>query len=272
MVFLVGTNVATLAQLSLQWSTVIGVVNGSLAAALLAASFRYPDVYARYRLWPVLVMRTLMLALPFVSDTVGLFPPPQDLALARQAGRALFMLLLGISWTIGPFVATFLLLPPAHHLMVNIPALALLLRRNRSACTAFLDQHPSNAGTIEAIGSVLRATMVSMAPAAISPVDALGAGASQLAVCMASSAAVQVSLGLVLPTLMAWQLQSRMAASIAAHAEARQDSAMLQQVRHSQHAKLCGAVASATQDFGVKLLLTLSSLTMTFTAALLAIG
>lgn len=45
---------------------------------------------------------------------------------------------------------------------------------------------------------------------------------------------VQVSLGLVLPTLLAWQLQSRMAASIAAQAELRQDSAMLQQVRHSQ--------------------------------------
>lgn len=40
--------------------------------------------------------------------------------------------LLGISWTIGPFVATFLLLPPVHHLMVQIPALVALMRRNRS--------------------------------------------------------------------------------------------------------------------------------------------
>lgn len=49
MVFLVATNVAALAQLSLQWSTFIGVVNGSLAAALLACSFKRPAWYARYR-------------------------------------------------------------------------------------------------------------------------------------------------------------------------------------------------------------------------------
>ena len=183
-------------------------------------------------------MRTLILALPFASDTVGLFPPQQHLNPACQFSRALFMLvssrccccchhrcrrrccfcccrccrrccrccrccaaaaapvvascccaaasaplpapavagdaarlasvwlcrchmqvldcwtashwllglphppfllplplhlqLLGISWTIGPFVATFLLLPPVHHLMLQAPALALLMRRNRS--------------------------------------------------------------------------------------------------------------------------------------------
>lgn len=43
------------------------------------------------RLVPVLVMRTLMCALPFVSDTVGLFPPTGFTPL-RQVGRALFML------------------------------------------------------------------------------------------------------------------------------------------------------------------------------------
>ena len=52
---------------------------------------------------------------------------------------------------------------------------------------------------------------------------------------------LQVSLGLVLPTVMAWQLQGRMAASIAAHAQMRQDSAMLQQVRHSQVRRFEGA-------------------------------
>ena len=36
-------------------------------------------------------MRTLMCALPFVSDTVGLFPPTGFTPL-RQVGRALFML------------------------------------------------------------------------------------------------------------------------------------------------------------------------------------
>lgn len=61
-----------------------------------------------------------------------------------------------------------------------------------AACTDFLEQHPSNVDTIEAIGAVLRAAMVSVAPAANGQTDALGAGASQLSVCMASSAAVQV--------------------------------------------------------------------------------
>ncbi|KAI7839424.1 hypothetical protein COHA_006825 [Chlorella ohadii] len=268
MLLVVATNVAVLAHLSLQWSTFIGVLNGSLAAALLWCSFRRPATYAQHRLWPVLVMRTLICVLPFASDTVGLFPPPENFTPARQASWGLFMLLLGISWTIGPFVATFLLLPPVHHLMVQIPALVALMRRNRSVCAAFLAQHPSNAGIIDSIGSVLHAAVASVAPAApFGPAEALGLQASQQAVCMASSAAVQVSLGLVLPTLLAWHLQSRMAASIAAHAEARQDSSMLR-----QHTKLCGAVATATQEFGVKALLTLSSMTLTYVVALLALA
>lgn len=46
--------------------------------------------------------------------------------------------LVGISWTIGPFVATFLLLPPAQHLMLQAPVLALLMRRNRSGAAQLL--------------------------------------------------------------------------------------------------------------------------------------
>ncbi len=44
------------------------------------------------RLWPVLVMRTLICVLPFASDTVGLFPPPENFTPARQASWGLFML------------------------------------------------------------------------------------------------------------------------------------------------------------------------------------
>lgn len=40
----------------------------------------------------------------------------------------------------------------------------------------------------------------------------------------------------------------------------------------SQHTKLCGAVATATQEFGVKALLTLSSMTLTYVVALLALA
>lgn len=62
-----------------------------------------------------------------------------------------------------------------------------------AVCAAFLAQHPSNAGIIDSIGSVLHAAVASVAPAApFGPAEALGLQASQQAVCMASSAAVQV--------------------------------------------------------------------------------
>lgn len=52
MMLLVATNVAALANLSLQWSTLIGVVNGSLAATLLFCSFWRPGMYAHCRCTP----------------------------------------------------------------------------------------------------------------------------------------------------------------------------------------------------------------------------
>ena len=64
-----------------------------------------------------------------------------------------------------------------------------------AACAAFLEQHPSNAGIVEGIAAVLRAAVASMAPAANDPAAALDAQASQQALCMASSAAVQVRQG-----------------------------------------------------------------------------
>lgn len=42
------------------------------------------------------------------------------------------MVLVGISWAIGLFVSTFLLLPPAQHVAVQAAALAALLQNNRS--------------------------------------------------------------------------------------------------------------------------------------------
>lgn len=64
-----------------------------------------------------------------------------------------------------------------------------------AACAAFLEQHPSNAAIVDGIGAVLRAAVVSVAPAVSDPAAALEAGASQQALCMASSAAVQVRRG-----------------------------------------------------------------------------
>ena len=75
----------------------------------------------------------------------------------------------------------------------------------------------------------------------------------------------------MLPTLLAWQLQSGMAASIAAYAQARQDSAMVAEVQRSHCTTLCGAVASATQGFPAKLLVTLGSMLVTYTAVMLVL-
>lgn len=89
---------------------------------------------------------------------------------------------------------------------------------------------------------------------------------------------LQVSLGLVLPTILAWQLQHGMAASIAAHARSRRDltprsrRAMVDRISRCQEQRVCGPVAKATQGLCTKLLLTAGSMLVTHTAALLALG
>jgi len=78
--------------------------------------------------------------MPLATDTVTPFvkvlPASVDLppvvALLWQLGRACFVLLVCLSWAVGPFIATFLLLPPAHHLAVSTVSLAALLSNNRS--------------------------------------------------------------------------------------------------------------------------------------------
>ena len=93
---------------------------------------------------------------------------------------------------------------------------------SRAGAAGLLTVHP--AITV----SLARLAVGAAAMRRCAPRLSAGAGALPTSVLPARP---QVSLGLVLPTLLAWQLQSRMAASIAAHAAQRQDSAMLQQVR-----------------------------------------
>lgn len=88
---------------------------------------------------PIVLLRLLVCALPLVHDTVKPFAKGFDLGeqasdhpLAWQLGRAIFMLLVGISWAVGMFLATFLLLPPAQHLAVQAASLAMLLTNNKT--------------------------------------------------------------------------------------------------------------------------------------------
>lgn len=229
---------------------------------------------------PIVLMRLLVCAVPLVSDTVGPFGPGfgDRPSAAWQAGHALFMLLVSISWALGLFLGPFLLLPPAHHLAVQAASLAvLMLRHNRAgarrgllrggvvglrgawraeclgrlqgvtplpiqcsschhapACEGFLAQHPGNGAVVDVTDAALRAVVTAAVPAAGLQLEELGDAAGPAARCVAGVAAMQVSLGLVLPTILAWQLQSRMASSIAAQAAARRDAAMVAQVRGSQ--------------------------------------
>ena len=113
---------------------------------------------------------------------------------------------------------------------VSQPALPYPARPH-AVCRDFLVQAPGSAGIIDAVHAALRAGAMSVAPSAAWAEDPLAVGLPRLAACQASAAAMQVSLGGVLPTLLAWQLQSRIAASLVAEAQARHDSAVMQQVR-----------------------------------------
>ena len=83
---------------------------------------------------------------------------------AWQLGRAAFVLLMGISWSVDLLLATFLLLPPAQHLAVQALSLAILFANNHPVCQHFLEQHTSNGAVVDALDAGLRTLVVSAAP------------------------------------------------------------------------------------------------------------
>lgn len=89
---------------------------------------------------------------------------------------------------------------------------------------------------------------------------------------MAGAAALQVSLGFVLPTMLAWQLQSRMVKAVEAQARARRDSTLMTQAARSSQAALCAGVAAATQGGMAKILITACALLATYTCSLLLLA
>jgi hypothetical protein len=211
------------------------------------------------------VLRLLVCALPLVSDTISPFGRVQsNRNTLWLLGHACFMLLVGISWSVGLFMASFLLLEPALHVAVHALSLAVLLTNNRSVCQQFLEQQDTDGVVIDGLGAALRALVTSAAPLAQQELDGSlsAAHAGRMINCMAGSTAMQVALGCVLPTLLVWQLQSGMAASIAAHAAARLDTLLAAQVSESQQARLATAVARSAQ--GCVWLCTVSSLILTF--------
>ncbi|PSC69525.1 hypothetical protein C2E20_7034 [Micractinium conductrix] len=277
---IVGFNVAALAKLQLKSNTLIGAFNGSLAGALLVASIWRPTLYSRCRLLPIVLLRLAVCALPLVADTVGPFGRgcslpvrlPAGAAVAWQLGRGLLMLCVGLTWTVGLFTATFLLLPPLDHVAVSSVSLTALLLHNRTVCERFLEQHPSNGAVVDALDVALRALVVSTAPVAQAEMGVLGGRVGRQVACQAGAAAIQVSLGVVLPTMLAWQLQCRMAASIAEHADATHNAELSAQVRRSKHVKLCAALSHATQGQASKVLLTGGCMLLTYVAALLVLA
>jgi hypothetical protein len=221
---------------------------------------------------PVVLLRLLVCVLPLLSDTISPFgqgldsESPQP-SLLHQLGRAAFMLLVSVSWAVGLFLASFLLLPPAQHLAVQAASLVPLLLNNHSVCQHFLAQHPSNAAVIDTLDAGLRALVVSVAPVAHGELGAARPRASRTASCMAGAAALQVSLGLVLPTLLAWQLQSSTSAAGGMGGEPGTPPAgavAAVQERPCRGARLAAAVARSAQGWAAKLLFTGSSMLLTF--------
>lgn len=97
-------------QLPACWETQIG----SCAARAWAYAAADEALPAR------LSLHATALHIPLPSSTLPCAPPlsvPQ---------------LVGISWTVGPFVSTFLLLPPAQHLAVQAVSLGMVMLNNRS--------------------------------------------------------------------------------------------------------------------------------------------
>lgn len=109
-----------------------------------------------------------------------------------------------------------------------------------AVCREFLEQAPASAAIIDGMDAALRAGAMSVAPSAAWADGPLAGGVPRNVACQAGAAALQVSLGGVLPTLLAWQLQSRIAATLVAQAQARQDSAMMHQVGQAPERARCG--------------------------------
>ena len=132
LLLLVSLNVSVLSRLGLSAATWVGALNGSLAAALLAASLLSPGAYAHNRQLPVVLMRLLVSALPLFNDSVSPFAGNGAGSGPWVAfGRGAFMLLVSVSWSVGLLLACFLFLPPTTHLAVQALCLALQLPHNR---------------------------------------------------------------------------------------------------------------------------------------------
>lgn len=90
---------------------------------------------------PIVVLRLLVCIVPLVADPITPFSkglalkqesPHEDPLSPYQIARGAFMLLVGISWSVGLFMAALLLLPPALHMAVSTASLLLLLSNNES--------------------------------------------------------------------------------------------------------------------------------------------
>ncbi|KAI7837989.1 hypothetical protein COHA_008171 [Chlorella ohadii] len=152
--------------------------------------------------------------------------------------RGLVMLLLPVSWVhalLGAAIGW--QLPPVEHLLLQTAATALLLRRAPAACRQFTDLHPANGRVASALYFVIQQVAALLCLGSRVPLEAVAQDACPCAKCIAVVWSVEVSLGLVWPTLMVWQGQlaaAREWAVSAADQEAWQAAQLLQQQARQQ--------------------------------------
>lgn len=221
---------------------------------------------ARVRTPLLVALRTSVFLIPLIMNTQRAIQPAgstgsggSDERVPSLGGtlRSLFLLLLPLAWVDGCLVAAVAWpLPPLAHLLLQTVGVGMLMWRAPTGCAQYVAQHSSNGRVVHALYWVLRQLASLLCLGTREHLAAAATAASDTEQCTAVVWALQVSLGLVLPTLLVWRPQLLWARTQAAElalitqgyqqaGEADGSRQRAQQPLPAQHRMLCQPLLDA---------------------------